>query len=84
MFADRILALGRKFKGRLEDGWLDVALDYVDDSEETLAFETLCDYIAEFDIPISTEEYDEIMKLAVDMEIDLNLGCIKYLKEIIK
>jgi len=33
MFADRILRLGKKFKGRLEDMWVETVLDYVDHGE---------------------------------------------------
>jgi len=84
MLDKRVLELGNKFRGRLDKLWLDIALDYVDHNEVPLALETLCDYIVEFDLPISTEEYDEIIRLVRDMDIyeDRRFG-YEYLKELI-
>jgi len=84
MFADRIIAFGERFRNRLEDMYLEDAFDYVEHSEEGIAFESICDYLSECNISLSTEEYDELMKLAADMELDLNRGCLKYLKTLIR
>ena len=45
MFADRIVKFGERFQGRLDSTLLQGALDYVGYSEESLAFEILCDHI---------------------------------------
>jgi len=83
MLDKRVLELGNKFHGRLDKLWLDVALDNVDYDECGLAFELLCDYIVDFDIPISKAEYDEIIKLAADMEIDFSDYFSRCLKSLI-
>lgn len=62
-----ILKLGRKFVNRMDSGLLEAALQYVDFGENALAFETLCDHILEYDIPISDEEYRTVLKLAAVM-----------------
>jgi len=80
MFASRIIEFGKKFKGRLDDLWLDSALDYVNYNEEMLAFEMLCDYLANYNICLCMEEYLEMIKLAADMEFDLDDASLKYLK----
>jgi len=82
MIPDRVVAFTKKFKGRLEAWRLEDILNCVGHGETALAFEMLCDFIAEFDIPISMEEYDEIMRLAVDIELDsdsLRYKCLKAL-----
>jgi len=76
----RILEFGNKFKGRLEDMRLEVALDYIDYNEWGLAFETLCDYLVEYNVSLSAEEYGEMIKLAKDMGLNLDNGNFKYLK----
>jgi len=80
MFASRIMEFGKKFKGRLDDLWLESALDYVSYSEEMLAFEMLCDYLADYDVCLCMEEYAEMIKLAADMGFDLDDTALKYLK----
>jgi len=80
MFASRIIEFGKKLKGRLDDLWLDSALDYVNHNEEVLAFGMLCDYLADYNVCLCIEEYDEMISLAVDMEFDLDDTSLKYLK----
>ncbi|WP_110972931.1 MafI family immunity protein [Pseudomonas huaxiensis] len=79
MFADRIIKFGRKFEGRLDSDLLQGALDYVAYSEESLAFEILCDHICEYDISITGEEYKEAIQLVVDLGLNLNDGPFKHL-----
>jgi len=76
----RIFGFGNKFKGRLEDMRLEIALDYIDHNEWGLAFETLCDYLVEYNVSLSAEEYGEMIKLAKDMGLNLDNGNFKYLK----
>jgi len=84
MLERRILEFGNKFRGRLEDVWLEVALDYINYNEWGLAFDTLCDYLVEYDVLFSMEEYDEMIRLAKDMELSLDNGNFKYLKYLIR
>jgi len=80
MFDDRVLEFGEKFRNRLDKIWLDIAMDYISHNEFVLAFETLCDYLVEHNILLSTEEHDEMIKLAKDMGLNLDNGNFKYLK----
>ncbi|KPY38166.1 hypothetical protein ALO52_200186 [Pseudomonas syringae pv. primulae] len=79
MFADRIIRFGKKFEGRLNSDLLQGALDYVAYSEESLAFEILCDHICEYDISITDDEYREAVLLILDMGLDLDEGPFKHL-----
>jgi len=79
MFADRIIRFGGEFEGRLNSDLLQGALDYVAYSEESLAFEILCDHICEYDISITDEEYREAVLLVLDMGLDLDEGPFKHL-----
>ncbi len=45
MYSERILSLGTKLTGRLEEFLLEDVLNYVRYSEESLALEVLCDHI---------------------------------------
>lgn len=82
MYADRILKFGERFQGRLDSILLQGALDYVGHNEESLAFEILCDHICEYDVSIDDEEYDEAVKLALDMGFSLGEGPFKHLKSL--
>lgn len=79
MFADRIIKFGRKFEGRLDSDLLQGTLGYVAYNEESLAFEVLCDHICEYDISITDEEYNEAVRLILDIGLDLDDGPFKYL-----
>ncbi|EKN3726854.1 TPA: MafI family immunity protein [Yersinia enterocolitica] len=83
MFADRIISFGHKLEGKLDQGLLEGALDYIKFNEEPLAFEILCDHICEYDVNLSHAEYDEVMVLAKDMGVDVNEAPYKYMKELI-
>ncbi|QZP25158.1 MafI family immunity protein [Pseudomonas mosselii] len=52
MYANRIVKFGERFQGRLDSTLLQGALDYVGYSEESLAFEILCDHVCEYDVSI--------------------------------
>jgi len=83
MVSSRVVAVTKKFEGHLEDWRLEDIVNCVEHGETWLDFETLCDYIAEFDISISTEEYNEIMNLVVDVELNLDRDCMKCLKNLL-
>ncbi|WP_130900412.1 MafI family immunity protein [Pseudomonas sp. Sample_11] len=79
MFAAHILKFGEKFQGRLDSDLLQGALNYVAYNEEGLAFEILCDHIAEYDVLISEEEYLEALRLISALGFDVNVGPFKHL-----
>ncbi|WP_276575493.1 MafI family immunity protein [Dickeya dianthicola] len=83
MFAERIISFGRKLNGKLDQGLLDGALDYIKFNEEPLALEILCDHICEYDINVSQAEYDEVIELAKDMGFDINDAPYKHMKDLV-
>lgn len=58
---------------------LQTALGYVGYNGESIAFEILCDYICEYDISIMEEEYNEAVRLVLDIGLDLGEGPFKNL-----
>lgn len=60
---DRIKELGNLIKGRLDPELVDYALDYINHSGNVLAFETLCDHIADFDVKITKDEYKKVLDI---------------------
>ncbi|PRA83813.1 hypothetical protein CQ054_17975 [Ochrobactrum sp. MYb29] len=69
---NKIKELGQRLRGNLPDDVLNDALSYIDHSEIVLAFETLCDHIADYEVNISNEDYDLILSIAkfLNLEID--------------
>jgi len=83
MFGKRITQLGKYFEGRLDLNLIEGALDYIQYNEESLAFEILCDHISEYDVAITSKEYEEISNLIKDMDLDINEAPFKYLKQLV-
>ncbi|KES15476.1 hypothetical protein GASC598I20_004770 [Gilliamella apicola SCGC AB-598-I20] len=69
---DYIKELGNSIKDRLDPELVDYALDYINHSENVLAFETLCDYIADFDVKISENEYQKVLHIVDLLGLDLD------------
>ncbi|WP_157213060.1 MafI family immunity protein [Pseudomonas sp. M47T1] len=67
MYDKIVLTFGRKFEGRLLPEILEGAMNYVGHGEARLAFEILCDHIAEHDVVITLAEYNEAIILAEEM-----------------
>ncbi|MEX5501325.1 MafI family immunity protein [Pseudomonas syringae] len=63
----------------MDSDLLQGALGYVAYNEESLAFEVLCDHICEYDISITDEEYNEAVRLILDIGLDLDDGPFKHL-----
>ncbi|MBU9835962.1 MafI family immunity protein [Rahnella perminowiae] len=84
MFSTRIIEFGNKFRDRLNIELLDGALDYINFNEENLAFEILCDHIAEYDVVLSQEEFQEAMILAKDMGFNVSDGPYKHMQQLVK
>ena len=59
-----LITLGSSLKGRLPNDVVDSALDYINYNEFGLTFETLCDYIDEFNIQITQYEYKIFLDIA--------------------
>lgn len=59
-----LITLGSSLKDRLPNDMVDFALDYINYNEFGLAFETLCDYIDEFNIQITQYEYKTFLDIA--------------------
>ena len=71
---ERIVLFGNRFKNRLEPWLVDAALQYIYFNEVELAFEAICDHLADHYISITRDEYDEMMSIARDMGYDLGSG----------
>ena len=69
---EEIIKLGEGLKDRLDPSIIDFALDYINYSESLLAFETLCDHIADNDVKVSDDEYEKVILFAnkLGLEID--------------
>jgi hypothetical protein len=65
----RVVKLIEKFRGRINDYWLDENKSLAEHNECEVALECLCMQIEEVDIVPSKEEYDEICKLAAILRI---------------
>lgn len=50
---EEIKRFGRLFMNRLNNEMLQDAIKYVDYGERGLAFETICDHLSEYDVPIT-------------------------------
>lgn len=73
-----------KFNDRLNKNLSDFIISHIDNNEYSLAMETLCDYMNEFDIQITEREFDEIIELAVGLNLDVCTGRFLYLKKLIR
>ncbi|MFH5067067.1 MafI family immunity protein [Enterobacter cloacae complex sp. 2024EL-00215] len=83
MFGNRITQLAKGFEDRLDPDLIEGALDYIQYNEEPLAFEILCDHICEYDVAITSEEYERIVNLTKDMNLDIDDAPFKYLKQLV-
>ena len=69
---DEIREFGEGLKSRLDPSLVDFALGYLGFSENVLAFETLCDHIADHDVVISKDEYKQVLKIANDLGLEID------------
>ena len=67
---EKIKTFGEALKNRLDSSLIDFALEYIDFSENVLAFETLCGHIANYQVRISPDEYRQVLDIAGLLEID--------------
>ncbi|MDY0972285.1 MafI family immunity protein [Siccibacter turicensis] len=78
----KIKEFGSLFYGRLDKELLQDAISDVDHGERGLAFETICDHISEYDIPITEEEYCIAISLCNDLKMDVNDISIAHMKKL--
>ena len=69
---DKIRLFGEGLKDRLDPSLVDFALEYIGFSENVLAFETLCDHIADLDVVISHDEYMQVLKIVNDLGLEID------------
>lgn len=67
-----IKKFGDSLKDRIDPDLIDYALDYINHSENVLAFETLCDHIADFNVKISEDEYNIVLHIVDTLGLDLD------------
>ena len=77
-----IKKLGSLFVGRLDREILDDAIEYVDFNESSLAIETLCEQLCEYDVSLSQNEYNKVKELAEKLKIDMDY--VEDLKSLIQ
>ena len=78
-----IRSLGHCLRNRLSNEILDSSLAYIDYNEPVLAFETLCDTLADFGVTISKVEYDHIIQLAQMLGQDISEARYKFLQTLV-
>ncbi|WON75617.1 MafI family immunity protein [Serratia sp. UGAL515B_01] len=79
----KITYFGGLFKERLDDEMLQDAIGYVGHGERGLAFETICDHLSEYEVPISQTEYDLAITICNELKMDVSDVSLKHLRELI-
>ncbi|WP_311751474.1 MafI family immunity protein [Proteus columbae] len=74
---------GTLFFDRLDTELLQDAINYIEYDERGLAFETICDHISEYDIPITSEEYHIAVDIANELKMNSNDISLQHMKELI-
>lgn len=69
---NKISRFGEGLKDRLDSSIIDYCLEYIDNAEIVLAFETLCDHIADYDAKITQDEYDQIVCIVNELKLNLD------------
>ncbi|EOZ3197906.1 MafI family immunity protein [Yersinia enterocolitica] len=80
---EKIKYFGSLFKNRLDNELLQDAINYVDHGERRLAFETVCDYLSEYEVPINKAEYDLAIFICNGLKIDADDISLRHLKALI-
>lgn len=72
---EEIRIFGGLFMNRLDNERLQFAINYIDYDERGLAFETICDHLSEYDVPITRGEYIIAIRLCKALQLDAsNIG----------
>lgn len=80
---EEIKRFGRLFMNRLNNEILQDAIKYVDYDERGLAFETICDHLSEYDVPITLEEYTFAIELCKKLQMNVNDISMNHLKTLV-
>lgn len=80
----KIKEFGKLFEGRLDNDLLRDAIYYVDCNERGLAFETICDHISEYEVPITRVEYGIAIEICNELKINVNDISIRHMLDLIK
>lgn len=68
----KIRTLGEGLKDRIDASIIDFDLEYIEHSESVLAFETICDHIADYDAIITKDEYNLIINIANELNLKID------------
>lgn len=80
---EKIKYFGSLFKNRLDNELLQDAMNYVDHGERRLAFETVCDHLSEYEVPINRGEYDLAILICNELKMDADDISLRHLKALI-
>jgi len=69
---EKIIQLGEGLKERIDPSLVSFALEYIGFGENILAFETLCDQIADHDILLSKDEYLRVLEIVSVLNLEMN------------
>lgn len=69
---EKIIQLGEGLKERIGPSLVSFALEYIGFGENILAFETLCDQIADHDILLSKDEYLRVLEIVSVLNLEMN------------
>ena len=69
---EKIIQLGEGLKERIDPSLVSFALDYIGFGENVLAFETLCDQIADHDVVLSKDEYSRVLEIVSVLSLEIN------------
>ncbi|ETI62145.1 MafI family immunity protein [Marinomonas profundimaris] len=79
--SDHILNFGSNFNERLDKASLSFAMDYVNRGENSVALDTLFEYLYENEVSITADEFDEAILLA--KKLNISEDDLAYLRELI-
>lgn len=80
---EKIKYFGSLFKNRLDNELLQDAMNYVVHGERRLAFETVCDHLSEYEVPINKGEYDLAILICNELKMDADDISLRHLKALI-
>ncbi|SUA20358.1 Uncharacterised protein [Neisseria gonorrhoeae] len=69
---ERIKNLGKSLEDRIDANLIDATLEYITFSERLLAFETLCDYIEDFNIQLTEKNPKKSLLLIRNLELKVH------------
>ena len=80
---EELYQLANLFVGKLNEFHIQAVKEYVDHGENSLALEILCDLLGDHGVVLSTFEYQELTRLGVLLNLDVNDARFTYLQTLI-